>query len=449
MPKVQTMKRFVLLSVLCSLAQTPAGAQTKISTSLAQQSLNQSQIVNGIAVIVNDEVITRQEIADRTRMIERRLSSQGTALPPRAELQRQIVERMIVDRAQLQLAKETGLRVDDTMLDRALLRMAEQNKLSLQDFRNQVEREGTSYSQFREEIRGDIIMQRLREREVDSKIQVSESEVDNYLQAENKSPQKNQELELSYILIRIPENASPDVLEKQRTRAEYVLQQIKSGGDFSKLAATYSDSAEGLKGGSLGWRAQERLPQLFIDGIANLKVGDVTGLLKSANGYHILKITGKRSTNPGAAAVTQAHVRHILIKITPTVTEEQARHKLLDIKQRLDNKAAKFEDLAQSFSTDSSASKGGDLGWVYPGDIPEFDATIAAMAIGQVSEPVKSAAGLHLIEVLERKNDEVSPERQRQLARQVIRERKLDEATLDWVRQLRDRAYVEIRAEDK
>ena len=448
MPKVQTMKQFVLLSLFCALAQLPAIAQNKISTRISATQ-DQSSVVNGIAVIVNDEVITRQEVADRTVMIERRLSSQGTALPPRDELQRQIIERMIVDRAQLQLARDSGIKVDDSMLDRALLRMAEQNKMSLQNFRNQVEREGTTYAQFREEIRGDIIMQRLRERDVESKIQVSESEVDNYLLAQKTNTQANQELELSHILIRIPDNASPDILEKQRTRAASVLQQLRSGGDFSKLAAAYSDSAEGLKGGSLGWRLQERLPQLFIDAVTNLKTGDITGIIKSSAGFHILKLTGRRNATQSAEGVTQTHIRHILIKVSPTVTEEQARHKLIDLKQRLVNHAANFEELAKTFSNDSSASKGGDLGWIYPGDVPEFDAILANLQVGQISDPIQSSAGFHIIEVMERKTDEVSAERQRQLARQVIRERKRDEATLEWLRQLRDQAYVDIRPEDK
>jgi peptidyl-prolyl cis-trans isomerase SurA len=358
---------------------------------------------------------------------------------------------MIVDRAQLQLAKEYGIRVDDSMLDRAISRIAEQNKMTLQEFRNQLEREGTPFNRFREEIREEILMQRLREREVDNKIQISESEVENYLAAERGSTQAQQEYNLAQILVRIPENASPEQIAARRQRAEQIMQQIKAGGDFAKLAATYSDSSDALNGGDLGWRNQDRLPQLFLDAVANLKQGEVSPVVKSANGFHIIKLAGKRGASvmkQGAAAssVQQTRVRHILIKTNQIVTPADARRKLVELKQRLDNNAAKFEDLAKLFSNDLSASKGGDLGWIYPGDtVPEFERAMDALKPGQVSEPVESPFGYHLIQVVERKTDDVSQERQRLIARQAIRERKLEEANQDWLRQLRDRAYVEYR----
>ena len=446
------MKRTLLiaaLSTLCVLTQTSGFAQNKLSASVTTPSdASPSVLVNGIAVVVNDEVITKQELADRIRLIEQRLKAQGVALPSHAELQKQVIERMIIEKAQLQLAHDNGLRVDDVMLDHAMQRMAEQNKMNVQSFRNQVEKEGTSYATFREGVRDDILLQRVREREVDSKVQVSESEVDNYLMAQKTDAQKNQEVELSHIQIRIPESATPEMLTKLRARAENVLQQIKSGGDFSKLAATYSDSSEGLKGGSLGWRQQDRYPQLFIDAIAKLKEGQVSAIIKSSNGFHILKLTGRRTVDVSTGGTAQAHIRHILIKITPTVTKDQAIHKLEEFKQRLENNGAKFEELAQSFSNDSSAAKGGDLGWIYPGDVPEFDPVILALKDGEISNPIESPAGMHLIQLLGRKTDEASNERQRQLARQAIRERKTDEENVDWVRQLRDRAYVEIRVGD-
>ena len=441
------MKRILLIVALAAQIQGVALAQNKLSGALSTPAT--AVQVNGIAVVVNDEVITRQELAERTRMVALRLKSQGVALPNPAELQKQVIERMVVEKAQIQLAHDSGMRVDDVMLDRAMLRMAEQNKLSLQNFRNQVEREGSSYALFREGVRDDILMQRIREREVDSKVQVSESEVDNYLQAQKADLQKNIEVELSHILIRIPESASPEVLAKLRARATSVLQDVKSGGDFSQLAVTYSDSAEGLKGGSLGWREQDRYPQIFVDAIAGLKEGQTTGLIKTANGFHILKLTGRRTVEQSAQGIPQAHVRHILIKLSATVSKEQAIRRLAELKQRIDNHAASFEDMAKEFSNDSSAAKGGDLGWLYAGDVPEFDTAIAALKEGETSDPIESANGVHIIQVLGRKNDEVSVERQRLLARQTIHARKLDEASLDWVRQLRDRAYVEIRADDK
>jgi peptidyl-prolyl cis-trans isomerase SurA len=439
------MKRILfiaLVSLSFSLSHITVLAQEKQSPPI-----NQAPIVpvNGIAIVVNDEVITKQELQERAQMIEQRLKAQGVALPPHAELQKQIIERLIVEKAQLQLARDLGLRVDDTMLDRAIARIAEQNKMSMQTFRNQVEKEGLSYVQFREGVREDILMQRLLEREVDGKVQVSELEVDNYLSAQKESKQKNQEIEIAQILIRVPENATPDALTKLQARAENILQQVKAGGDFSQLAVTYSDSTEGLKGGSLGWRDEARYPQLFIDAIDKLNVGDTTGLLRSANGFHILKLTGKRNNDQPVGGIQQAHVRHILIKVTPTITKEQAKQKLLELKLRIQNDGASFEDLAKQFSSDGTATKGGDLGWLHPGDVPELDPIISSLKDGQISEPVETPFGLHLIQLVGRKTDDVSPERQRLLARQTIRARKLDEATLDWMRQLRDQAYVEIR----
>jgi peptidyl-prolyl cis-trans isomerase SurA len=417
----------------------------------AQNGAPRVYLADSIIAVVNSEVITRQELVERLRLVERRMKNQGIALPPQADFQRQMLERMIVDRAQLQLAKETGIRVDDVMLDRAVARIAEQNKMTLAQFRTELEREGTAYSRFREEIREEITMQRLREREVDNKIQITESEVDNFLAAEQGASKTQQEFSLSHILVRIPENASSEQIDERRKRAESVLQQLQAGGDFAKLAATYSDATDALNGGDLGWRSPDRLPQVFVETVGNLKQGEFSPLFKSANGFHIVKLNGKRTPSvmksPAASAsVQQTHARHILIKVNQIVTANDAKRKLIELKQRLDNKAAKFEDLAKLFSNDLSASRGGDLGWIYPGDtVPEFERAMNALQPGQVSEPIESPFGYHLIQVLERKTDDVSQERQRLIARQAIRERKLEEATQDWLRQLRDRAYVEYR----
>lgn len=411
----------------------------------------QPQLVDAIVAVVNNEVITRRELIDRSAIIERRLASQG-GTPPRAELQRQILERMIVERAQLQLAGEQGIKVDDSSLDRAVARIAEQNKLSLQDFRNQLEREGTPLAQFREEVRREIIMQRLREREVDNKIQISDTEIDNYLAAETGAAGTRQELKLAHILVRTPENASPEQIAQRQQRAEEAYRQLKSGGDFAKVAALFSDSEEALKGGELDWRAEDRLPQLFLDAVTKLKPGGISPIIKSGNGFHILKLVDQRSASAVAAnvpSVTQTHARHILVKVNQLVSEADARRKLSELKQRLDNHAATFEELAKLYSNDLTASKGGDLGWVYPGDtVPEFERAMNALQPGQVSDPVQSPFGYHLIQVLERKTDDVSRERLRMAARQAIRERKLEEATVEWLRVLRDRAYVEYRFDD-
>lgn len=436
------------------LVSATAWSQIKLNPVAPPSSSTQgkSQLINSIVVVVNDDVITRQELNERMLEVEMSLKKQGTPLPDRAVLQKQLLERMIIDHAQMQLAKENGMKVDDVMLDRTMLRLAEQNKMSLQEFRNQIEREGTSYAKFREEIRDDILRQRIREREVDSKIQVSETEIDNYLAADANNKAGKQELNLAHILIAIPERASAEQIALRRQRAEEVLQKLRSGADFAKTAVTYSDSSEALKGGDIGWREQDRLPQLFVDAITKIKVGEISDIVRSPNGFHIIKVNGKRAVNDGKAAapVQQTHVRHILLKVSQIVTEAEAKQKLADFKKRIEAKTATFEELAKANGADGSAPKGGDLGWLYPGDtVPEFEQAMDKLAINEVSDPVVSQFGVHLIQVLERKSDELSKDRQRMAARQAVRERKADEALQDWLREIRDRAYVDYRLEEK
>lgn len=433
-------------------AQAKSAPAAKVAAAQVKNA-GQPQLVDAIIAVVNNEVITRLELEQRTRTVEARALKKGIKLPLRAEFQPQLLEQMILERAQMQLAKDAGIQVDDIMLDRAISRIAEQNKMTPQKFRDELEREGMAFAQFREEIRQQIVMQRLREREVDSKIQVTESEIDNYLGAEKNAAQAQQELQLAQILVRIPENASPEQIAEREKRAQSALQQLKSGADFAQVSASFSDASEALTGGDLGWRGQDRLPKLFLDGVANLSPGQVSAVLRSANGFHILKLVGKRDTvksDASAPAVQQTHAQHILIKVNQAVPANEARRKLTELKQRLDNKAATFEDLAKLFSNDLSASKGGDLGWLYPGDtVPEFERAMDALQPGQISEPIESPFGYHLIKVLERKTDAVSQERKRSAARAAIREIKIEEAAYDWERQVRDRAYVELRTDEK
>jgi len=431
-------------------AKPAAAAPAKPSSGFLPPASSSANVIDSIAVVVNDEVITRNEITARVKAVEGAMKAQNAPVPEAADLQRQVVERMIVERAQAQLAKEMGVRVDDTMLDRAISRIAEQQKLSIQEMRNQMEKSGTTFAAFREEIRNEIMMQRLREHEVDNKIQISDAEVDTYLAAEKIAAAGQVEMNLSQIMVRIPENASPEQIAARKARADEVMRQLRTGGDFAKVAATYSDSSDALKGGEIGWRNTDRLPPLFAEQLNKLKPGQVTPVIKSATAFHILKMVDKRSVADAAAAqvVQQTRARHILLKVTPTMTAVDAKKKLTELKERLDNKAAKFEELARLFSNDGSANKGGDLGWLYPGDVvPEFEQVMTNLKPGEVSDVVETPYGFHLIEVLERKSDDQSKERARMAARQVIRDRKLEEATEDWARQVRDRAYVEFRDE--
>ncbi|MRW93379.1 molecular chaperone SurA [Duganella sp. FT80W] len=407
--------------------------------------------IDSILVVVNDEVITQRELNNRIQTVTARMKQQNVQMPDAADLRRQLLERMIVERAQLQQAKEFGVRVDDLQLDRSISRIAEAQKLSVQQLRDQMEKEGTPFASFREDIRQEIIMQRLREHEVDAKIQISDAEVDSFLAAEKAAAAEQFEVNISQIMVRIPDNASAEVIAQRRARAEEVMRQLRTGADFAKMAATYSDASDALQGGAVGWRQPERLPPIFAEALSKLKPGQVTPIIKSTGAFHILKAVDRRSLAEAqaVAAVQQTHARHILIKVTPTMSAADAKRKLLELKERLDNNAAKFEDLARLVSNDGSASKGGDLGWLYPGDtMPEFEAAMNALKIGEVSQPVETSFGVHLIEVLERKSDDVSKERERNTARQALRDRKVEEATESWQREVRDRAYVEYRNED-
>ena len=423
-------------------------------TKAQDKSKQQPVLVDTIIAVVNSEVITLKELEDRLKLIERRMQREKIQMPARDVLKGQLLERMIVNRAQMQLAKESGIRIDDIMLDRSVARIAEQNNLSIQSFRDQLEKDGIPFSRFREEIREEITLQRLREKEVDNKLQISESEIDNFLAASaGKTQGAEDEINIAHILVRVPENASAQQIADRRQRAETAMAQLKSGGDFAKIAASFSDASDAMAGGLIGWRSQSRLPQLYVEVTEKLAPNEVSAVVRSANGFHILKLLGKRSASEvqsgGARMVQQTKARHILIKVNQVVPASEAKRKLTELKTRLNNKAAKFEDLAKLYSNDLSASKGGDLGWVYPGDtVPEFERAMNALQPGQVSEPVESPFGYHLIQVVERKTEEISRERLRLTARQALRDRKLEEAYEDWLRQLRDRAYVEYRQDE-
>jgi peptidyl-prolyl cis-trans isomerase SurA len=401
-----------------------------------------------IAVIVNDEIITQHELDTRVLMVTKQLARQGTPAPGRDELTKQLLERMITDKVQLQFAKESGVRVDDQQLDRAVARIAESNNMTLQVFRDSLEKEGITFGAFREDIRAEIIMQRLREREVENRIAVSEGEIDSYLAEQARSVTQD-EYNLAHILVRVPEQATSEQIETARRRAEQALAQVKKGADFRQVAVAFSDAPDALQGGALGWRPLDRLPTIFVDAATKLNPGEVSPVLRSSNGFHLLKLLERRGGN-GPPKVQQTHVRHILIRTSEIVPEAEARRKLLDLKQRLDNKAADFAELAQANSNDGSASKGGDLGWVYSGDmVAEFERAMNALKIGEISAPVQTQFGLHIIQVLERREEDVSQDRQRQQARMALRARKSDESYQEWLRQQRDRAYVEYHLEDR
>ncbi len=408
--------------------------------------------VDQIVAVVNDEVITRNELRRRTNDVEKVLRKQGTQLPPRDVMERQVLERVITERALLQEAKEDGLKVDDTQLDRAITRIAEQNHMDLAAFRARVEGDGEKWPQFRTEVRNEILMSRLRDKQVESGVQVSEGEIDNLI-AEQTGANIAQEYNIAQILVRVPEQSTAEQIEAARKKADDLYTQIQGGADFGKLAVSFSDAPEALSGGEFGWRPAERYPQVFIDAVKDFAPGQVARPFKSQNGFHILKLVSKRRAVVGASKlspVQQTHVRHILIRVNEVMSADLARQRLNDIRQRILSGSANFADMAKSYSNDGSASKGGDLGYVLPGDtVPEFERAMNALKIDEISEPVQTPFGLHIIQVLERKSEAPSSERVRNLARTMLKDRKAEAAYEDWVRSIRDRAYVEIRLDDR
>jgi peptidyl-prolyl cis-trans isomerase SurA len=404
--------------------------------------------VDRVVAIVNDEALTQYELDDARRIVQQQLRQQKVQPPAADVLDKQVLERLITQRALLQEAKEGGVKIDDSQVERAIQRIAQENKLSAEEFRKLLAQENIPYAKYRDDIRNEMIVQRLREREVDSKVQVSDAEVDQYLATLKAQNAGETEYRLAHILVSVPEQASSDQIESRRRRAEEALRSIKSGADFAQVAAAFSDATDALQGGSLGWRTGARLPTVFAEAVREQKVGTVSGVLRSAAGFHIVKLLEKRSHDE-ATLVDQTHARHILVRVNELTSEAEAKSKIERMKDRLDT-GANFADLAKLNSEDASAAKGGDLGWLSAGDtVAEFDDAMKKLQPNQVSPPVRTSFGWHLIEVLERRKQDVTIDRARNEAQTAIRQRKADEAFQDWVRQVRDKAFVEIRLDDK
>ncbi len=429
------MTRCAAAGLLLARAAPPGGARDAV-------------LVDRVVAVVNRDVITLTELAERTALAAADLRRQRIAAPERAALERQVLERLVLDKAQLQLAEATGMRVDELQLDRAVQRVAQSNGMALAQFRGALERDGIDFERFRAELRQQILITRLREREVDDRVQVSEAEIDAYLEEHKAGLAAKVEYDVAHILVRVPEQASPEQVERARARAARVREEARAGADFARLAASHSDAGDALQGGALGWRAPGRLPELFAEALRDMQPGAVSELLRSPAGFHVVKLLGRRGAGE-AAPVTQTRARHILVKTNEIVSEADARRRLEGLRQRV-VAGADFAELARLNSVDGTAARGGELGWVYPGDtVPEFERAMNALAPGELSEPVRTPFGFHLIQVLERRAADVSADRRRLQARQALRERKADEAYQDWLRQLRDRTYIELRLEER
>lgn len=401
-----------------------------------------------IVAIVDQTVVTEQELESRIATVTAQFKKQGTELPAENILRKQILERLITDTLQIQYAAQTGLKVDDNQLDKTVERIAEQNQMTLTEFSEALAKDGISMRKFRSDIRNEITIARLREREVDGRVNVSESEIDNFLTSQAASNESQDEFEISHILIRTPEEGATEDVQKAKAKVDDAVNQLNSGTSFAKVSASFSDAPNALEGGNLGWKTGAQMPALFLDALKTMQVGDISPPLRSPNGFHVLKLTNKRGGN-SPLVIQQTHTRHILIKLSEIMSEKEGKLKIDNIKERLDN-GEKFEALARQFSEDSTASNGGDLGWVNPGDtVPQFEKAMNELKDNQISPPVRSQFGWHIIQVLEHRSQDMSKESARLKARQEIRAKKADEAYQDWIRELRDRAYVELRLEDK
>ena len=409
---------------------------------------NSPRSADYIVAVVNSEPITNNEVRSRMSRFERQFAQQGQGVPPRAEFARQVLERLITEKAQLQHAREVGIKVDEALVDQAEQNLARQNQVEVAELRRRLTAEGITLPQFREELRNQLVLTRLRERELESRVKINDLDVDQYLrelQQASNSP-ASQEINLAHILVAIPENANEAQIATLRAKAQRVLERARAGEDFAKLAQELSDApGAATSGGQVGLRTADRYPPLFVQAIQNLPEGGVSDIVRSGAGFHVVKVIEKRKGGiPGT--VVQSRARHILLRPGAQLSETAAVQRLADFKKRVQAGQADFAQLAREFSQDASAREGGNLGWANPGMfVPEFEEAMSTLAPGQIADPVISRFGVHLIQLVERRQAKLSEREQREIARNLVREKKLDEAYAQWAQDVRGRAYVEFR----
>jgi peptidyl-prolyl cis-trans isomerase SurA len=445
---------FALVAHAVALVPAAHGQGLRVSPQLgsarpaARAADSSPRAADYIVAVVNSEPITNNEVRSRMIRFEQQLAQQGTALPPRSELARQVLERLISEKAQLQLARETGIKIDDATLDQAEQNVARQNQVDVAEFRRRIAADGVEPSQFRDDLRNQLLLTRLRDRELEAKVRVSDLELDQYIrEQQGLSDASAVELNLAHILIAVPDGATLQQATALQAKALRVQERAAAGEDFAKLAREFSDAPEAAAtGGVVGLRTADRYPPLFVEATQELREGGVSKVVRSGAGFHIIKVVEKRHGGLPGAHVIQNHARHILLRPTAQMSEEAARAKLADFKKRVEAGQADFAQLAKENSQDASARNGGDLGWANPGlFVPEFEDTLNALSPGQISEPLVSRFGVHLIQLLERREASLSQREQRDLARNLVREKKLDEAYVSWAQDVRGRAYVEYR----
>ncbi|NJD05002.1 MAG: molecular chaperone SurA [Methylococcaceae bacterium] len=403
------------------------------------------EVVDRIVAVVDDGVILESELIEKVGAIKKNLRQSNTSLPPDSILVRQVLERMIVDKIQAQMAERAGVRVDEETLRMAVQQIAQRNRMSMEEFRASLRSEGIDYADFVEQIRGEIAVGRFRASQVNNQVKVSEQEIQNYLDSRSgEGASRDAEYLFGHILIRTPQAASPEAVQKARDKAEKVLAEIRKGLDFKEAALGASDDEQALKGGDLGWRKKSQIPSLFAEYADSMKEGEIEGPIRSSSGFHIIKLLGVRGGENHS--ITKTRVRHILIRPNEVISDDDAREKIQALKRRIEG-GEDFTSLARGHSDDkSSAIKGGEMGWVQPGAlVPPFEAAMNKLAVNELSEPVQTQFGWHLIQVLERKQSDDSAEYLRNQAREEISKRKIEEETELWLRRIRDEAYVEIR----
>lgn len=405
-----------------------------------------TRTVDYIVALVNSEPVTNFDVRQRLLRMEQQASAQGKALPPRDELVKQVLEQLIVERALIQQATEQGIKVDEATVGQAEQNIAAQNQLSVEEFRRRVVAEGLDPNKLRNELRNQVLLQRLRDREINARVTVSEAEIDAYIRERQSASADALELNLGHVLIQVPENASADQVRELQAKAAGVAQRLRAGADLAEQAREFSQGTEARSGGLMGMRPTARLPELFVQATRSLPVGGVADPVRSAAGFHVLKVVEKRQAPVPELSVTQSRARHILLRPGVRLSQDEAIARLTGYRQQIASGQATFEALAAQFSNDGSARQGGDLGWVSPGQfVPEFEQVMNALRPGEMSQPVVSRFGVHLIRLEERRQAVLSEREQREIARDLVREQKADDAVSAWTDEVRGRAFVEYR----
>lgn len=401
--------------------------------------------VDRVIAIVEDDVILDSELKHETNVITKRLETNKVALPPDNILRRQVLERIIVDKLQRHVAEASGINVTKEHLQSAVADIARRNNMTVEQFKDQLKTQGMNYTDFEENIRREIIVNQLRAKEIGAQVKVTDSEVEHYMETQGDAVSDKSQYHLGHILIAVPEAAASNVIQKAKQKADAVVEKLRAKADFNKTAVESSDDAQALQGGDLGWRTLSQMPTLFVDVVAKMSPGEVSDAIRSPSGFHIIKVMDFKGISKKPHVLTKTKVRHILIKTNELIDDNEAKKRLLALKDRIAH-GDNFAELARSHSDDKgSAIKGGNLDWVTPGAlVPEFENAMNNLAINAMSEPVQTQFGWHLIQVLDRAQEDNSAEHKKNQVRDEIRERKIEEETELWLRRLRDEAYVEI-----